>query len=107
MSAFVVKPLPVLYACQGCAEFGETARQVGMLLDWKGVVETVWLGAPKPKHTMRFPVVALDGCAKACAREWLERGGTRPVRSYLLEDRGEAAAERMASRISAELGGLP
>ena len=99
----VVRPLPVVYACQGCPEFGERARQIGMLLDWKGVAETVWLGAPKPKHTTRFPIIALDGCDKGCARAWLERHGVTAERSYVLEDRTQAAAERMARRMEADL----
>ena len=81
----VVRPLPVLYACQGCVEFGQAARELGALLDRVGLAELVWLGAgrePKPKQ--RYPILALDGCDKACARAWLERHGVAPDGNYVL-----------------------
>jgi len=101
----VVKPLPVLYACQGCPEFGQIAREVGALLDRGGVAEMVWLGAsPDLKPMRRFPIFALDGCDKACALRWLEAHGTAAERSYVLADRSPGAAQRAAQRIAAELG---
>ena len=101
----VLRPLPVLYACQGCAEFGQLAREVGALLDRGGAVEMVWLGAgPELKPKPRFPIYALDGCAKACALRWLEGHGIAAQRSYVLADRSPGAAQRAAQRIAAELG---
>ena len=81
----IVKPLPVLYACQGCAEFGQLARDVGAFFDRGGAVEMVWLGTGRDrKPTTRFPIVALDGCGKACARRWLEGHGVSAERSFVI-----------------------
>jgi len=75
----LLRPLPVLYACQGCPQFGQRARDLAAELDAAGVVEAVWLGRPEPAQpTSRFPIFALDGCADGCARRWLERRGVRP-----------------------------
>ena len=74
MLKVTLKPLPVVYACQGCAEHGQSARDLGAGLEKRGVAEMVWLGGPAtPKH--RYPTIALDGCAKGCARAWLEQRG--------------------------------
>jgi len=100
----IVRPLPVLYACQGCPEFGQMAREVGALLDWNGVAEMVWLGAPDLKRSSRFPIVALDGCGKACALRWLERHRIVPESSYVLEERTPGSVERAVQRIAADLG---
>jgi uncharacterized metal-binding protein len=76
--------LPVVYACQGCAQFGNAARDAGARLDRDGIAELVWLGAPGPRATTRFPVWALDGCGKRCARRWLELHGVPVARSYVV-----------------------
>ena len=81
----VLQPLPVLYACQGCAEFGQRARDVGAIFDRAGALEMVWLGSGAgPTPTTRFPVFALDGCAKACARRWLTEHGIAAERSFVI-----------------------
>jgi uncharacterized metal-binding protein len=97
----IAKPLPVLYACQGCPEFGQTAQEVGSLLDSNGVAEMVWLGAPDLTRRSRFPAVALDGCGRACALHWLARHGIPAERSYVLGEGSSAGRE--ARRIAAEL----
>jgi uncharacterized metal-binding protein len=104
----VLKPLPVLYACQGCPEFGQLARDVGVALDREAVAELVWLGDGKGgvrdlRPTQRFPVFSLDACAKGCARRWLAERGIAAQRSYVLNQDG-AAAGRAAKRIAAQLG---
>jgi uncharacterized metal-binding protein len=82
----VLKPLPVLYACQGCPEFGQRARDFAAGLDAKGGAEMVWLGADRdPAPTERYPVYAVDGCGKKCALEWLARHGIAAERSYILD----------------------
>jgi uncharacterized metal-binding protein len=96
----------VLYACQGCPEFGQRARDAAALLDAAGVAEAIWLGASRDlKPKSRFPILALDGCDKACALRWLERHGIAAERSYVLEERAPGSADRAAARIAAELGG--
>jgi uncharacterized metal-binding protein len=101
----VLRPLPVLYACQGCAEFGDLAREVGALLDRGGVAQLVWLGAaPNATPARRYPILALDGCDKACALRWLGERGIAADRSYVLADRSPGSAQRAAQQIAAELG---
>jgi uncharacterized metal-binding protein len=81
----IVTPLPVLYACQGCKEFGQLARDVGALFDQAGALEMVWLGAGRErKPKARFPIFALDGCSRGCARRWLEEHGVAAERSFVL-----------------------
>ena len=88
----IVNPLPVLYACQGCAEFGQLARDVGAFFDQAGALEMVWLGSGRSlKPTTRFPIFALDGCGRACARRWLEGHGIAADESYVLARRGGAS----------------
>lgn len=109
----VLKPFPVLYACQGCTEFGQVARDVGALLDRRGLAEMVWLGRPDLKPNARFPIFALDGCAKACARRWLVQLGVTPQRHFVLTELGvakregrdfdAAQAEDIAQRLAADL----
>lgn len=92
-----VRLFPVLYACQGCARFGQAARDAGAILERRGVVELVWLGglgnAAMPKS--RYPILALDGCDEACARRWLEQRGVTPERSYV-----SATAEELARELA-------
>jgi uncharacterized metal-binding protein len=81
----VVRPLPVIYACQGCPEFGQLARDAGLMLDAAGVGQTVWLGAGRPAPlNERYPIFALEGCEKRCAQGWLERHGVVPDRTYVV-----------------------
>ena len=101
----IVRPLPVLYACQGCAEFGQTAREAGAILDRNGIAELVWLGAaPDLSRRSRFPILALDGCGQACALRWLEGHGIPVDRSFVLEGRAPGSVEQVVRRITADLG---
>ena len=82
---WTVKPLPVLYACQGCPRFGHTAREVAALIERAGLAETLWLGTPGLAPKARFPIIALDGCADGCALRWLAQRSVRADRHYILE----------------------
>jgi uncharacterized metal-binding protein len=94
--------VPVLFACQGCAEFGDTAHEVAAVLGAWGFAEAAWLGgAEEPleaKARARFPVYAIEGCAKRCAGHWLARHGVRAKRQFILAAPGESA-EAIAERI--------
>ena len=94
----VVRALPVLYACQGCTQFGQVAREFAQQLDRAGRVEAAWLGTPGLRPKARFPIVALDACAEGCALTWLARRGVRADCHYVLSDPG------VPERIAAELG---
>jgi uncharacterized metal-binding protein len=81
----LVRPLPVLYACQGCAQFGQLARDVGAFFDQAGALQMVWLGDARTlEATQRYPVLALDGCDQGCAARWLRERGIVPEGAYVL-----------------------
>lgn len=102
----IVKPLPVLYACQGCPQFGHLAREVAALLDATGVVEAVQLETSRHlKPKARFPILTLEACERRCARHWLEQHEVTPDREYVLAD-PRGSAQRAAQHLAAELGGV-
>jgi uncharacterized metal-binding protein len=85
----ILKPLPVLVACAGCPEHGNFADEAALELDRRGQGDRVWLGDSEAlastKAGARWPVFALDGCGRGCARQWCERLGRPPQRSYILD----------------------
>jgi len=103
----LLTPLPVLVACQGCAEFGQAARDVALLMDRRGCGDLAWLGATRDLATIRtkvgsrYPVVCIDACARGCARRWLEAAGVGPDRHFVLTDAERADLEAAALRIAA------
>jgi len=100
----VVRALPVVFACQGCAEFGDMAHEVASVLDARRFAEAAWLGGTTAedhlasKARSRFPVYALEGCTKRCAAQWLARHGVKAQRLFILAAPGDSA-EQMAERI--------
>ena len=91
----ILRPLPVLYACRGCPEFGGAAREIGAELERRGRAQLVWLGDAAPATLgQRFPIFALDGCAKGCALRWLAEQGITPEQHYVLP--GDAERLRAA-----------
>jgi uncharacterized metal-binding protein len=80
-----VRPLPVLYACQGCEAHGQAAREVAALVERAGLAETAWLGTPRLEPKARFPLIALDGCAEGCVQHWLAHRGMTADRHYVLD----------------------
>lgn len=102
-----LKPLPLLYPCDGCARIDQIARDVAALLDRRGVAEMAWVCAANPDSEPKAwtPILALDGCAEGCARGWLAEHGVVPERHYVLAEHGEGAAERAADAIAAQLEG--
>lgn len=101
----VVRPLPVLFACQGCAQFGDLAHEVAAVLDAHGFAEAAWLGNTAAEEQLaskarsRFPVYAVEGCAKRCAWQWLAQRGVKAQRLFILAAPGEGA-EAIAARIA-------
>lgn len=121
MSARRVQMLPVAYACSGCTSAGELADHVVRHLDSAGLAEMgsiAGIGAAEPqqlaKARSRFPVIAIDGCANACARACLMRRGIEPARHDVLTRLGlptsshtagfdRVAADAVLRRITGEL----
>ena len=98
-----MKPLGMLYACAGCPEFGYAAPRVAQRVEQRGLAEAAWLGtaARAAAVSTRFPLYALDACAKGCAREWAEAQGAAIEASFVLDplerDDPDRAAERLAA----------
>ena len=105
----VLRSMPVLFACQGCAQFGNMAYEAAVVLDRRGYVEATWLGAPgrdeqqlASKARSPFPILAIDGCAKRCACGWLAAHGAKVQRQFILASPGDSA-EEIADRIAERL----
>ena len=104
----IVKPFPVLIACQGCAAAGQAAREVARLLDRRGLAECGWLGASaalpglRLKANSRFPIHCIDGCEKGCARAWVMEG-VAPQRCFVLSELERSQIGAAADRIAADL----
>ena len=101
----VVRMLPVVYACSGCSSAGQLADQVARRLDRRGLAEMAsiaGIGAGDAQQLSRaktrFPIIAIDGCANACARRCLERHGIEPARHYVLAHYG--AVKRTGGKFS-------
>jgi len=99
----VVRPLPVLYACAGCPQFGYAAPRVASALDRRGLAESVWLGEPPARITGRYPVYSLDACGKRCASDWVQAQGGSVQRVFELtpleRDDPAVAVERIAAAV--------
>jgi uncharacterized metal-binding protein len=93
---------PVLFACAGCPEHGYLAPQVAALLDARNLAELTPLSAHGvEKARARFPVFALEGCPRACARQWLCSRGVRVQRCDMLSDFHATDAGQLAAEIAA------
>ncbi|MBS0308593.1 MAG: putative zinc-binding protein [Proteobacteria bacterium] len=87
--------LPLVYSCSGCSSAAQAANQIALQLDRQGVAEMsciAGVGGDVP-HLVKIatsgrPVIALDGCALACARHCLARHGVEPNHYYQLQEYG-------------------
>lgn len=87
--------LPVVYSCSGCSSAAQMANHVALQLDRRGVAEMsciAGVGGDVP-HLLNIaqsgrPIIALDGCALACARRCLERHQIVPDGYHLLSKYG-------------------
>ncbi len=114
------KQIPLVYSCSGCSSAAQLANYVAVRLDRLGVAEMSCIagvgGDVKPlvnKATSGRPIVAIDGCALACAKRCLARHGVAPTQYYLLsewgvkkryhEDFERGQADEAVARITADL----
>lgn len=88
----VVRPIPVVFACRGCA-LDAVAREMAAELERRGLAEAALAGRDAAKARSRFPVYALEGCDRCCAAQWLASEGVRPQRSLVLDPQAEPQAE--------------
>jgi uncharacterized metal-binding protein len=104
MTRVVLRPLPVLYACAGCSEFGYSAIRVARALDARGLAEAIWLGDTSLRVTGRYPVFTLEACGKGCAQDWVHARGARVEKAFVLEPQERDVPEAATARLAAKLG---
>lgn len=87
--------LPLVYSCSGCSSAAQTANHVALALDKLGIAEMSCIagvgGDVRPLVRLAQsgrPVIALDGCALACAKSCLARHGVKPDQYHQLHDYG-------------------
>lgn len=87
--------LPLVYSCSGCSSAAQTANQVALQLDRRGVAEMsciAGVGGDVP-HLLKIaksgrPIVGIDGCVLACVKSSLARHGLAPRWYYQLHEYG-------------------
>ncbi len=114
------KSIPLVYSCSGCSSAAQLANHVALRLDRLGIAEMSCIagvgGDVKPlvrKATSGRPVIAIDGCALACAKSCLARHGVEPAHHYQLGEYGvkkryheefdRAQADEALAKISADV----
>jgi uncharacterized metal-binding protein len=100
---FVATPLPVLYVCAGCREYGYAAPRVAQALDQRGLAQAIWLGSAQAGVSGRYPVFSLDACEKGCARQWARERCGSVERAFILEPQERDDPQKATARIAAEL----
>jgi len=81
--------LPLVYSCSGCSSAAQTANQVALQLDRRGIAEMsciAGVGGDVP-HLLKIaksgrPIIGIDGCVLACVKSSLARHDLAP-RWYL------------------------
>lgn len=87
--------LPLVYSCSGCSSAAQMANYLALALDRSGAAEMSCIAgvgggvAPLVKLARSGrPVLAIDGCPLACAKQCLTRAGVEPTRHVLLNSVG-------------------
>ena len=102
MSSGVVKLRPVLFACAGCPEHGYLAGQAANELDRRNLAERAPLSSQGlAKARSRFPIYTLEGCERACARQWLGAHGVGVQRCDTTTDFNSSKAAQLALDVAA------
>ena len=100
---WVVKPRPVVFACEGCSEGARFAGEVADALNRRGFAERAFFDATGfSKAASRYPVFVIEGCATACAAIALARRGVKPHRAFVTTDYPPADAGTLAERLAGE-----
>ena len=87
--------LPLVYSCSGCSSAAQLTNRLALRLDREGEAQMsciAGVGGDVPGlvrlATSGRPVLALDGCRLACARNCLKRHGVTPDRYVQLQEHG-------------------
>lgn len=87
--------LPLVYSCSGCSSAAQTANQVALQLDRRGVAEMsciAGVGGDVP-HLVKIaksgrPIIGIDGCVLACVKSCLARHDITPRWYHQLHEYG-------------------
>lgn len=90
---------PLVYSCSGCSSAAQLANHLAIRLDREGVAQMSCIAGVggNVRHLVRIaeeaaatgrPIVAIDGCALACAKACLAQRGIVPTEHVLLSDSG-------------------
>ncbi len=88
-------PLPLVYSCSGCSSSAQLANDLALALDREQQAEMSCIAGVggdvaallKPAQSGR-PILVIDGCARACAYQCLQRHGIRPNQHVVLSKLG-------------------
>lgn len=83
--------LPIVYSCSGCSSAAQMANFLALQLDKSGIAEMsciAGVGGDVKKMVKKAKsatkIIAIDGCALACAKACLNRQGLTPALYYQL-----------------------
>ena len=86
---------PLVYSCSGCSSAAQTANQVALQLDRRGIAEMsciAGVGGDVPQlvkiATSGRPIIGIDGCPLACVKSSLARHEITPRWYHQLNDYG-------------------
>lgn len=91
--------LPLVYSCSGCSSAAQLANHLALRLDRAGLAEMSCIAGvggnvpalvhkARQAHAAGRTILALDGCALACARACLSERGMAPTMHVQLQDHG-------------------
>lgn len=119
--------LPLVYSCSGCSSAAQLANALALRLDRAGIAEmsciagvggnvTALVRRAREAAAGGRPIVAIDGCALACARACLAERGLTPTLHLQLAEQGvrktyradfdAAQADEVFDALVHELGAL-
>lgn len=90
---------PLVYSCSGCSSAAQLANHLAVRLDREGLAEMsciAGIGGNVPSLVLLAkkaalagrPILAIDGCALACARACLQQRGLAPTEHVQLAEDG-------------------
>ncbi|MCT2535489.1 putative zinc-binding protein [Aquibacillus koreensis] len=85
--------LPIVYSCSGCSSAAQTANQIAMKMDRKGMAEMSCIAGVggdvkslvKTAQSGR-DILAIDGCILSCCKHSLARHDVEPMHHFILAD---------------------
>ncbi|MCX2865425.1 MULTISPECIES: putative zinc-binding protein [Roseateles] len=95
------RPLPLVYSCSGCSSAAQLANYLALRLDREGEAEMSCISGvggnvrslvrrARDAAAEGRPIIAIDGCALACAKQCLAERSVAPTWHLLLASSGVA-----------------